>query len=413
MQKRYLITLIVLLFSVLSGVVLVNLIVDPLDVYRLVKKPGFNAYKSKLSTYTRLAKPIHIENRQPERLAFGSSRTEIGIPVYGTAWDATGGSAMNAAVSGGDITTVKRLFSHALQVAPVKDVVIGIDFFMFNGRSQQIYPYPQLLATDAEANERMIQGLVLTLFTPEMLRISTKTLRRQDPEDNKHLPTGQMNNVREISKAIEKGYLKGFERFEIGFTRGDWTKCKNNLFSYEGADVDTMEIFSDILQTAKANDIDITLFISPVHARLLETLDAAGLWDEFEQWKIDLVASVEGVNAGGTSSPILLWDFSGYHRYSEEPLPDGPGVAMDWYIDSSHYNDALGKVMLDIMYGGGKYDDNFAERLSKNNVKKRINLVKYNQKIYREKYTAQYEEFKVRADTYLKEKRKNGVDCPE
>ncbi len=411
MYKRYLIFLVTLLFLALSGVLVFNLIVDPLDVYRLVKKKGFNEYKSRLTSRTRLARPLQIKNRQPVRLAFGSSRTEIGIPVYGTAWDDMGEIAINAAVSGADITTVKHLFSHAIQTTPVKNVVIGLDFFMFNAVNQRKYPYPELLASDSSKTKRLYHGLLLTLFSPELFGISVKTLRKQRPQDNKYLPTGQVNNVREITKRLGDGYLRGFEKFEVGLTKKGWTECKDNLFVYENKEWNSMASFTQILREAKAKNIDLTLFVSPVHARLLETLDAGGLWEEYETWKRDLVRIMETINNELQGRNVALWDFSGYHDFSVERLPEADGVAMKWFIDSSHYNDDLGRLMLNIMYGEEGYSTDFALKLSSENVVHRNSFIRERQKQYRNEHLVQYKEFKRRAQTLLSEKRENGSDC--
>lgn len=58
-----------------------NIIIDPLDIFRVVKIENFNLYKTAYSSYARLAKPMQIGMLQPKRLALGSSRVFLGIPM--------------------------------------------------------------------------------------------------------------------------------------------------------------------------------------------------------------------------------------------------------------------------------------------------------------------------------------------
>ncbi len=246
-SKSYFFTLVCLLFSLLGGIVVLNWIADPLDIYRVVRAEGFNEFKPKLSSYSRLAKPVRIENGDYDRLAFGSSRTEIGIPVYGSAWDKRGEAAMNAAVSGADMQAVSTLFHHALATTNVRDVVIGLDFFMFNANSQTTYSYPQVIAGEDDLL-RKLKGMQLTLFSPGITEASLHTLRKQRPKYDKYLITGQMNNERETNKAIDDGYENVFVKFEQGFMRSTWTACRDNLYSYDNGRVNTMQLLEVMLK---------------------------------------------------------------------------------------------------------------------------------------------------------------------
>ena len=105
-MKRYVLKTSVLILTGLLGVALFNAIVDPLDVYRLVRLRGFNEMKPRLDKYSRMAKPLWLSARPYERLALGSSRTEIGIPVADKGWGEFHGPGMNGAVSGARLTEV-------------------------------------------------------------------------------------------------------------------------------------------------------------------------------------------------------------------------------------------------------------------------------------------------------------------
>lgn len=96
-MKRYIQKTLLLILAGLVGVALLNAVVDPLDIYRLVRVPGFNEMKPRLEKYSRMAKPLWLKARPYERLALGSSRTEIGMPINTAGWGKYTGPGMNGA----------------------------------------------------------------------------------------------------------------------------------------------------------------------------------------------------------------------------------------------------------------------------------------------------------------------------
>ena len=412
--KKYLFTAVFTLLLLLLGTITINLLVDPLNVYRLTDIEGVNHFKPKLGSYSRLAKPLQLERDDYQRAAFGSSRTEIGIPVYGTAWDLAGDKGINAAVSGADIVAVDALFRHALLKTDLKDAVIGVDFFMFNGEGQAPYSYPQVLANPEQDSEltRKLKGYQLTLFSPGITEASIYTLRKQKPSYYKYLATGQMNNEREINKALEDGYERVFTKFEDGFMRSTWTPCNNNLYSYETETGNTLTIFKNLLIEASKNDVNVSLYVAPLHVRLLVAMEATGLWPAYEQWKRDLVAIVDAVKDDYPNAQINLWDFSGYNQYSNEALPNDPERAMVWYIDSSHFSEALGQKMLDAMYGAQKGQiSGFGSRLSVDNIDEHLINVRSQFFYYIQCNPEVHRFYTERASHFLNIRRKNGKVC--
>ena len=323
--KKYFLSILILGLMASAAVMLFNWLVDPLDIYRVVRVEGFNAYKVKYKSYSRVAKPLQIEKNHYQRLALGSSRTEIGIPIYGTAWDQWGNPGFNAALNGANVDTLYAVLHHAVQVSDLRDVLIGLDFGMFNGEEKQGFEYEELLANGPSLwakLKRHLRGMALTLFSPATTAASVKTLRHQKTKDNLYHSTGQQNNEREIIKNAALGYRPRFEHFENASVRAYWTPCRDNGFRYDnGHGHDAMAVFRNMLMLARGRSFSIHLFISPIHARMLETLSAGGLWPAFEQWKRDITAVVNEIRTQ-TGLDIQLWDFSGYHRFAVEPLPE-------------------------------------------------------------------------------------------
>jgi hypothetical protein len=411
--KKYFLSILIIGLTASAVVILFNWLVDPLDIYRVVKAEGFNAYKTAYKSYSRVAKPLQIEQNHYQRLALGSSRTEIGIPIYGTAWDKWGNPGFNGALNGANVDTLYAMLHHAVQVSDLRDVLIGLDFGMFNGEEKQGFEYEELLADGPSrwaTFKRRLRGMALTLFSPATTAASVKTLRHQSAMDNKYHATGQQNNEREIIKNAALGYRTRFEHFENASVRAYWTPCRDNGFRYDnGRGHDAMAIFRNMLLLARERSFSIHLFISPVHARMLETLSAGGLWPAFEQWKRDIVAVVEEVRAQ-TGAEIQLWDFSGYHHFAVEPLPE-KGQLMTYYLDGSHYTDAVGKALLDTIYGGAPPEGSFGVRLTPATVEAHLQEIRREQAAYRRSHHEQYVDIQTRAQAFLDKRRATGQIC--
>jgi len=411
--KKYFVSVLLIGLVASVTVMLFNWIVDPLDIYRVVKVKGFNAYKTTYKSYARVAKPLQIEKNHYRRLALGSSRTEIGIPIYGTAWDRWGKSGFNAALNGANVDTLYAVLHHAVEVSDLQDVLIGLDFGMFNGEMIQGFEYPELLANGLgllDKLSRQLKAFGLTLFSPATTAASVKTLRHQGEMDHKYHDTGQQNNEREIIKNASLGYRTRFEHFENASLRNYWTPCRDNGFRYDnGHGHDTMTIFRSMLMLTQEKPFSIHLFISPVHARLLEALSAGGLWPAFEQWKRDVLAVIEEVHAQ-TGADIQLWDFSGYHHFAVEPLPK-QGQFMQYYLDGSHYTDTVGYDLLNTIYGDVKPDASFGVLLTPQTIEGHLQEIRSEQKTYRQEHREQYDDIQRRATALLEKRRLTGEKC--
>ncbi|TNF36124.1 MAG: hypothetical protein EP312_02085 [Gammaproteobacteria bacterium] len=407
MHTRYLTLLLILTAVLCTAVTAFTVLVDPLDIYRVVVREGFNLSKTEYQKYARLAKPVQIEFHQPERLAFGSSRVDLAMPMeYGKAAKQFP-NGFNAGLNSANLQSILEVLQHASITGEVKDVLIGVDFYMFNSLNQMAYTYPEALASlNPNPWQRRFKQVSTTVFSPGMLEASLATVRHQDGPP-KRKPSGQAFMAPEIEKARDDGYENQFRRYEDGLVRHVWTACRDNRFAYQFAgNPDSLAIFRDILRLAKTEGFRLTLFIAPVHARMLEVLDASGLWHDYEQWKRDMVTMIEAEQ----NPSITLWDFSGYHEYAAEPLPADPAGTMRWYIDSSHYTEALAERMLDVMYDGAT---GFGVPLDSHMINDHLNGLRSARDLYRASHAEQFRGLQERAQRLLAEKARNGKHCPE
>ncbi len=98
-----------------------------------------------------------------------------------------------------------------------------------------------------------------------------------------------------------------------------------------------------ITSICEQKNIKPNLFIHPSHGLQWEGIRVAGRWEEFEDWKKELVKI----------SPV--WDFSGYNS-----ITSTPPYNYDLYFDQSHYRKRVGNLvlnrMLNIHEGSGPED---------------------------------------------------------
>lgn len=97
----------------------------------------------------------------------------------------------------------------------------------------------------------------------------------------------------------------------------------------------------------------LVLYTSPVHASLLATLDASGLWPAYEQWQRDLVEHLETYQAGHSTAQISFFDFSHINTITAEPIPAESDAesTMQWYVDPAHFRTEVGELMLATVAG--------------------------------------------------------------
>ncbi len=94
-------------------------------------------------------------------------------------------------------------------------------------------------------------------------------------------------------------------------------------------------VFVRLVERLRETGTRVVTFVSPAHALHWETVDALGLWDEFEAWKQNLarLSALHGAE---------IWDFSGYNSITTQPILE----SSRYYRDHSHYTEATGHLVL-------------------------------------------------------------------
>lgn len=359
-----------LMVAVLAGGALallagLNVVVDPFGAFGFVHLRAFDGRRDGIGSRTGKAEVLR---HQPHHtVLLGSSRTEVGMDPAFLAWGfpAGGPETVNLGLGGTNMAEMLEAYRFASRRPGVREVVLCLDFLMFTeGRTySQDFTRSRLNPLTERPNYHMSN--LFSRFAAEesvgTLRLAATGRKGQYTEQGfraGHDPLGNHGSHRKIFVGSIRNALRNPEVY--------------GKFVYSPRRV---EMVGEIVRDARARGLGLVVVVPPVHALELETVRAAGLWDEFEGWKRDLVVQVEGGWRGGAGERrgagnlrsdqprrerssveddaalherVPLWDFADYTVYSMEAVPrdgeDGASVQrMRWFWESSHFTRALGE----------------------------------------------------------------------
>jgi hypothetical protein len=114
----------------------------------------------------------------------------------------------------------------------------------------------------------------------------------------------------------------------------------------------TFDDLARIVDFCLANGIDLRVVLTPSHAHQFEISRLVGDWDTVLASKRKLLALLTAKAAErGTAAPPL-WDFMRYTTVTTEDLPpEGSHDELSRYWDPTHYKQAVGDGLLDVVVG--------------------------------------------------------------
>ena len=339
----------------------VNVIVDPYDVFRLVNVEGFNMRKPSIENQVRLAKAYQMQALRPEALVLGNSRVEMGLDTDQRSRE-LGLRIFNAGLPGSTIYELHRYLQHAVAIGSVKHVVLALDIFSFNTQvpsTQNDFVESRLMMrADNQPTPLLDSQRATDLFNLvaawDTVERSAETVALQgEPGASTRTPTG-------FDPVDEAEFLAGAGSYAQAFQRKDKNYLRRSL--KRGMSLQpsahwprgSMAEFRDMLALARKSGIQLTLFIHPYHAHVLEILDLAGQWATYEEWKravVEVMTIDVAQHPGASRFP--LWDFGDYNVVTAEAVPP-PGGRMRYYWDSSHYKPLVGRLVSERMFKFGR-----------------------------------------------------------
>ena len=371
-------------------IALFNYLINPYGVFT----PRIDvSEKVFLKSQERLWKVRAITRTKPNALLLGSSRTRDGFDLK-EKYFADGNNWFNSAVNGGNIYEMWHYYEHALSTNKINKMLIGVDFFMFNAyhKGRDFLPRYFFKKYDSRWNsipcKKSITQLVSTLISHRALTDSLNTVFGVAFSELKQLQdesSGFM--IREHTKVHEDYSFLGMEE---AFLKEFWFPEPEKQFSFRRNDgYSPFDYYHKILESAYQNEIQTVIFISPSHARLWENLYQVGLGDKWKEWKRELVKINNDLAKKSQKRRFHVIDFSGFHQYSVEELPQKEEVHlryMTYYTDSSHYRFTLGHEMLKVL-SSLQHDDKLSSdwwnSINEKNIDEHLMNIDENQKSFK------------------------------
>lgn len=325
---------VLLLSGVMAGF---NWWADPYAIYR-DRELSLQQQQPILVMNERVFKTVGLARTRADVVILGTSRTDIGIGREHRAFQ--GRRVLNLSTFGQPIRETRRLMQLALEHGKPQAIVVGLDFFAFNA----LFVPP---SDFVEENYSLLRPYNLMLSI-SALADAWKVVLRKIPAEGDCCYADGFRTPQTLSR-MAGSYRRNFSDSERMFLLEKYLPYPDCRFSLATSKAgSSLDDLREMVRLAHQHHVDLRLFISPSHARQWETLAVSGLWEQWEEWKRELIRINEAgaIQAGAATFP--LWDFSGYDTVSTEEVPvlgDNTSI-MRWYSDSSHYTPDLGRHII-------------------------------------------------------------------
>jgi len=404
---RYLATTGAVALLVLIGIGVFNAVIDPLAMFKLVDMPSLNRHKPAVYTRVRLAKAYEVRRVAPTGVILGTSRTHLGLRPSHEGWNPDVTPRYNLAFDGATTKEMYLYLRHAHGVAPLKQVVLGMDTWQLTDAPASTRPGfdADVLLADASLGSRLRVALadLRLLISLDTLRLSYQTLRAQEqaePEwfaaDGQRLGEVFFRRPGEMFQdQSPRAYFEHYDRQEISWQTepsgkpGAGAAQPPYAKAPPPAEATSMDYLERIVEFCREHEIDLRIFTTPSHARNMEISAATGSWTSLESGKrklAELLARDAAAHPG--QRPIPFYDFADYSSITTEALPPATGgLEMRNYWDSSHFKESVGDLVLDRLRGvntpGRVVPPDFGVRVTSSNIETHLAGIRQRQAAYR------------------------------
>jgi len=353
----------VALFSVLSFG-LFNVAIDPYGVINSPTFPGVNRLKPEQDKNNSLFKPIEVIRLKPTTVLIGSSTAVLGLDPKHPAL-LHNPTAYNLGIAGANMYQVKAYLQHALTNQPrLKQVVISLDFYMFNGFKIND---PKIKENSLGKTSTTLEDLLAVTLSLKALDSSKVTIidNLTEPDITPYYSNGMRNN-KKIKQNFQNIPMK--EQFKMMINN---YLSNPSYYSHYHFSQELLNDFKTTVNLCKQHNIDLKIFLSPVHAAQLEAIRVAGIWSIFEQGKREI------------SKVMPVWDFSDYNSITTEPISND----MKNFFESVHYRKEVGDLILNRMfhYQEETVPDDFGILLTAGNSESHLEKIRADREVWAKK----------------------------
>lgn len=331
-------TSLIVVLCIALALLLVNVVVDPFYRFDLVSIAGFNAQRGQIAYAGRMAKAERVCALRPEQVIIGGSRVEVGFDPNNLAWNDYPLPVYNLGLAGMGLHELSLTFQHVVNTSPLKRAVIGLDFIQFNQMRENVVFNTEVIDFDPDRLvlgpwDSCLKSLAYdadSLLGPRGLKYSYRTVTGQHDDS-----AGYWANLFDADGArshfwraftSSAGAFAGHIQEEY-YVERIWRPAPLHRYCLTNRIGDE---FRQMLEFARQHNVDLRLYIEPMHARMMLAIHDAGLWEQYERWQKYLT-----LYAGIYDYP--LWDFSGFNAITTDE---------QWWWEPSHYKRETGDLML-------------------------------------------------------------------
>ena len=409
-STRYLKYIFGVIFLVLLSIGVFNWFVDPFEIYWTGE---YEPHREIFLKNPWILKPMNVRKISPKSVIMGSSRTGLGIDPEHAGRDQSIYPSYNLGLPASNLYEILSYFEHASELGEIKQAIVGVDFFSFNIFYQAATGFNEsLLHTEGESKLLShFRETMIALFTWPSFEMSKKKLKWNKKKSITYL-NGFTVYVYPPEYPPGKSFLHNQKNYSTIFLHPA-PRYQFCLYD-ENGDNSQMEALKQLLRVANRKQVDLRLFIHPIHASLQQIIKYSDLWPAFEAWKRDLVRIITDQNSN-KSQKAKLWDFSGYNSFTTEEQTPSEALTrkMQWYYEALHYSKELGELILDRIYAykdeSRVVPDDFGILLNEKNIDDHLKFIRKKQMEY-ERSHAEEKKIWIRRIEQIKMQRKSS-DC--
>lgn len=403
--RRYTLAFVLCLLALLAATAAFNASVDPYQYLSTPAREGFNAHKTTLFYHLPAAKSWAFKRTERTNLMLGTSRAGSAISPDHPAISRD--NYYNFAIPGCPPKLDYIKLESAVRRGGVTKVIFFVDFFAFNTANPLSAEFTNDFSArlSAPLGYRSIwQGLKdfsSYFWSYQTIGHSVLTVKLQDSASAGEVTYTNLyeNGHWNLRFSDDRNVLKAFQNLERSYLRGNWFPESDPRFSLNRDPTSgdsSLEDLRRILTLAQESNIEMTLIILPVHARLLENLSRAGLWPMMETWKREIVKANETVASVTGRPPFRIWDFYGYNEFATEPVTRNTAYGdLKWMYDAGHPTVETGNRILDIVFNGA--EPGIGGELTGKNIKSWLARQRELRVRYREQYPDTVEQVRRQA----------------
>ncbi|MCA9054273.1 MAG: hypothetical protein KDA75_10580 [Planctomycetaceae bacterium] len=295
---------------------------------------------------SRTARAEMLRRFTGKTVLIGSSRTRVGYD--GSLPGLPGGPALNVGLDGTHLHELALAVEQAARNPHIRRIVLSLDWHLLDAKWK---PNSDFQCSRFNPDRNHFEHFCDLLWNGRSIEASIRALRRWKPS-----PTPQHDCY---GFAVNAG---------LRFNRTPQSiRTRTTLAQYVGdegylQDLQPVEsippLLDRMIRVCRDREIELTVVIDPVHCLLLEGLHVRNGWERYREWKSLLVQTAS--DAG-----VAVWDFTGYHPWTTEPLLDESSPAKSqWFWEPSHMRRELGDRILRRILGVDPHDETFGEQLT-------------------------------------------------